>query len=75
MHARNRLEPCFWTFRSHFLISPTFVNINFWYLKVIKQSSHQQINVRIYDFHTYNDERLEHAELYKSYTEDYGYLK
>uniref|UniRef100_A0A915IS40 Uncharacterized protein n=1 Tax=Romanomermis culicivorax TaxID=13658 RepID=A0A915IS40_ROMCU len=27
------------------------------------------------DFHTYSDERLRHAELYKNYTEDCGYLK
>uniref|UniRef100_A0A915J5Q0 Uncharacterized protein n=1 Tax=Romanomermis culicivorax TaxID=13658 RepID=A0A915J5Q0_ROMCU len=27
------------------------------------------------DFHIHNDERLKHAELYKNYTEDYGYLK
>uniref|UniRef100_A0A915IDQ7 Uncharacterized protein n=1 Tax=Romanomermis culicivorax TaxID=13658 RepID=A0A915IDQ7_ROMCU len=27
------------------------------------------------DFPTYNDERLKHGELYKNYTEDYGYSK
>uniref|UniRef100_A0A915JDW0 Uncharacterized protein n=1 Tax=Romanomermis culicivorax TaxID=13658 RepID=A0A915JDW0_ROMCU len=26
-------------------------------------------------FHTYNDERLKHVELYKNYRGDYGYLK
>uniref|UniRef100_A0A915HUY4 Uncharacterized protein n=1 Tax=Romanomermis culicivorax TaxID=13658 RepID=A0A915HUY4_ROMCU len=27
------------------------------------------------NFHTYNDERPKHAELYKNYIEDYGYSK
>uniref|UniRef100_A0A915KL60 PIR Superfamily Protein n=1 Tax=Romanomermis culicivorax TaxID=13658 RepID=A0A915KL60_ROMCU len=26
-------------------------------------------------FHTYNDERLRHAEMFKNYTGDYSYLK
>uniref|UniRef100_A0A915I7I4 Uncharacterized protein n=1 Tax=Romanomermis culicivorax TaxID=13658 RepID=A0A915I7I4_ROMCU len=29
----------------------------------------------IQHFHTYNDVGLKHVELYKNYTEDYGYLK
>uniref|UniRef100_A0A915K7Y4 Uncharacterized protein n=1 Tax=Romanomermis culicivorax TaxID=13658 RepID=A0A915K7Y4_ROMCU len=31
--------------------------------------------IKFGDFYTYNDERSKHGELYKNYTEDYGYLK
>uniref|UniRef100_A0A915LD37 Uncharacterized protein n=1 Tax=Romanomermis culicivorax TaxID=13658 RepID=A0A915LD37_ROMCU len=27
------------------------------------------------NFHTFNDERLKHVEMFKNYTADYGYLK
>uniref|UniRef100_A0A915L8R7 Uncharacterized protein n=1 Tax=Romanomermis culicivorax TaxID=13658 RepID=A0A915L8R7_ROMCU len=46
-------------------------------LEMVEKSDQQGILLLIFyeEFHTYNDERLEHAELYKNYTEDYGYLK
>uniref|UniRef100_A0A915KGB4 Uncharacterized protein n=1 Tax=Romanomermis culicivorax TaxID=13658 RepID=A0A915KGB4_ROMCU len=36
---------------------------------------HSFVYIFCEDFHTYNDERLRHAELHKNYMEDYGYLK
>uniref|UniRef100_A0A915KER5 Calsequestrin n=1 Tax=Romanomermis culicivorax TaxID=13658 RepID=A0A915KER5_ROMCU len=38
--------------------------------------SHQSIDTDglFQNFYTYKDERLKHAEMFKNYTEDYGYL-
>uniref|UniRef100_A0A915L5P1 Uncharacterized protein n=1 Tax=Romanomermis culicivorax TaxID=13658 RepID=A0A915L5P1_ROMCU len=36
---------------------------------------HSFVYVFYDDFHTYNDERFKHVELYQNYTGDYGCLK
>uniref|UniRef100_A0A915J351 Uncharacterized protein n=1 Tax=Romanomermis culicivorax TaxID=13658 RepID=A0A915J351_ROMCU len=41
----------------------------------LSDSHHSFVWIFNEDFHPYNDERLKHAELYKYYTEYYGYLK
>uniref|UniRef100_A0A915KIA5 Uncharacterized protein n=1 Tax=Romanomermis culicivorax TaxID=13658 RepID=A0A915KIA5_ROMCU len=36
-----------------------------------RKNTLKAVNNQAVNFHTYNDERLKHTELYKNYTEDY----
>uniref|UniRef100_A0A915J159 Uncharacterized protein n=1 Tax=Romanomermis culicivorax TaxID=13658 RepID=A0A915J159_ROMCU len=71
---RTSPTPCCRQILLSWKVVTLFSSMNMWaHLDSERSTTHSFVCHE--DCHTYNDERLKHAELYTNYTEEYGYLK